>query len=330
MNLKIFRNARIIIPYLFPALVFAAAAIYIGNNLEQFRQVEITSWWWLAALFGSCLGQSFTSALVFQKLLRIFRVRLGFWESVGLVFVTGVGNFLVPYVGGIGLRGAYLKKRHGFSLGYFASTVGGAALLTFGINALIGLGTAGYLFLDRGIFSPAITGVFVCCLLLPAVFIFLPAREIRSGNRLLRKIGRVWEGWGMISRRSSDVAVLSSYIFLTAIFGILILYCSFRAVSEAIAFSDAVIVSAMTALSALVNITPSGLGVSELVIVFTSRALGYLAVIGVSAALIRRAVSAVILFAGGGISSFLLPRAAVRVSGSAGGEAGPGDDQSRG
>jgi uncharacterized membrane protein YbhN (UPF0104 family) len=257
--------------------------------------------------------------LIFKKLLGIFQIRLGFWEAAGLVFLTGVGNFLLPYVGGIGLRAAYLKKKYGFSFGYFASTVGGAILLNIAINAAIGLLMVFYLLLAKGVFSPAIFIIFLCCLLLPGFLIFIPVREIKSDNRLLRKINRIWEGWGMISRSRFDVAALAGFSFLTAFFGVLNLYCSFRVVSDGILFADAVIVSAMTALSSLINITPSGLGVSELVIVFTSRALGYMAVISVSVALIMRTVSAVIIFAGGGISSYLLSRAAVCYSGRNGG-----------
>ncbi len=318
----IFNWARQAALYVFPALVLAVAAIYISSNFDQFRQLEISSWWWLAALVAGCLAQSLSSALVFKKLLAIFQVRLSFWEAAGLVFLTGIGNFLVPYVGGIGLRAAYLKKRYGFSLRYFASTVGGAALLTISINAVIGLLMVLYLLATRGVFSPAIFFIFLCCLLLPGMLILLPPCEIKSKNWILQKISRIWEGWGMISRHRGDIAVLAWFTFLTAFFGILTLHCAFRVVNDSILFVDAVIVSAMTALSALVNVTPSGLGISDLVIFFTSRALGHLAVIGVSVALIWRGVSTAIIFAGGGIASYLLPRASIKDSRAASGVAG--------
>ena len=318
MNPKLISISKKTLPYLFPVIVLAAAAIYLLNNLDQFKQIKISSWWWLAALFIGCFSQSVFAALVFKKLLDIFQVRLGYLEALGLVYVTGMGNYFVPYVGGMSLRAAYLKKRYGFSLGYFASTVGGAALLSISINALIGLLVLLYLLATRGVFNLIIFLVFLFCLILPVILIFLPARKFNTKNRLLQKIGEVWQGWKYISRQPADVAALAMLIFLTAAAGVLILYFSFRIVSEPIPFPDAVIISAMTSLSALVNLTPSGLGISELVLVFTSRVLGYMIAVGISAALVRRVISSILLFAGGGISSWLLSRAIVKNEGKKG------------
>jgi len=310
MNSEFIRLIKRLLPYILPTIVLAAAAIYFLNNRDQFRQIRIVSWWWLWILCLGCFIQSFFSALVFKRLLKIFDIELGFWESLALVYVTGMGNFLVPYVGGIGLRAAYLKKRYGFSLEYFASTVGGVALLSTALSALIGILVVIYLLASRATFSPIIFFIFFFCLIIPVALIFFPTRKFNPQNRLLDKINRVWEGWKIISKRGRDVVALSGYIFLTAISGILILYCSFRVVSDTITLADAAVISVMTRLTALVNITPSGLGISELAIVFTSRALGYMAVISISGALIRRVVSSVFLFGGGIISSHILSKLA--------------------
>jgi len=315
MNSEFVRLVKRLLPYILPVVVLAAAVIYFLNNRDQFRQIRIASWWWLWILFLGCFSQSFFSALVFKRLLKIFDIGLGFWESLGLVYVTGMGNFLVPYVGGIGLRAAYLKKRYGFPLDYFASTVGGVALLSISINALIGLLVVLYLLAVRATLSPIIFLIFLFCLMVPVALILLPARRFNPQNRLLDKINRVWEGWKIISRQGGDVAVLSGYILLTAISGVLILYCSFRVVSDTISLADAAVISAMTSLSALVNITPSGLGISELAVVFTSKALGYITVISISGALIRRAVSSILLFGGGMISSHALSKVAFHSAG---------------
>jgi uncharacterized membrane protein YbhN (UPF0104 family) len=308
MNRNIQRFLKLFLPYLFLAVIIVVGAIYIVKNIDQFRQIKIISWWWMVALLISFLGQAFASALIFRKLLGIFHIRLGLLEAVGLVYLTGVGNFLLPYVGGIGLRATYLKKKYGFSLSYFASTVVGNAVLTVAINALLGLIMTLYLYIEKNIFYPWIIVIFLCFLVLPVIVLLSPVVGFKSKNLVVRKINQVWEGWGIISRRFGDVAVLAAFSLLTSLLGISILYCSFRAVSEEITIINAAVVASMTALSALVHVTPAGFGITELVIVFTSRALGQLSIISVSVALIIRAVSMIIVFTGGGISSYILSR----------------------
>ena len=314
MNTTFARFSKRFLPYLFPAIVLTAAIIYLLEHLDQFKQLEISSGWWLVALFAATILQAGPAALIIKKLLKIFNVRLSFWEAVGLVFMTGMGNYLVPYMGGMGLRATYLKKKYGFSLGNCASTVGGTALLSISINAFIGLLVVGFLFITKGVFSPVIFSLFFGCLLLTGVIIFGPAREIKTANRFLSKLNRVWEGWRIISQRPGDLIILAFITFLTSLSGIIILYISFRVVSDNIALSETIIISMMTGLSSLVNLTPAGLGIGEMVIVFTSRALGQVIVIGVSVALIRRVVATLIIFPGGGVASYILSRSLLKSS----------------
>jgi uncharacterized membrane protein YbhN (UPF0104 family) len=300
-----------IVPYIFLFLILAAAVVYFSKNYQQFRDIKILSVWALLGVGAVCLLQLIPSALVFKKLLEIFRVKLGLMESIGLVLVTSMGNFLIPYVGGMGARAAYLKKRYDFPLSYFASTVGGAAILTLGINSLIGLFVVGYLYFSDGIFEGIIFFIFGGLLGASIVLIVFPFKKIRSKWWFFSKLNGVLEGWRIISRKPGDVIILGGYIFLTALCNIIIIYLSFLVISPVISLPDAIIVSSMTALSSLVNLTPAGLGISEIVIVFTSHTLGYMTVISISMALIWRFITSIIIFAGGAISSYLLSRAAL-------------------
>lgn len=306
-----------LVPYILPLVVLSGMVIYFFNNLDQFKRLTITSWWWCGALVIAFAVHTIPSALLVRKLLQIFQVKLSFWEAVGLVFLSGMGNYLAPYVGGWGLKAAYLKSRHKFPLSYFASIVGGTALLSLSINALLGLMVLVYLVMAKGVFNLIIFILLLAPLLLTGIIIFLPAGQIKSQNRFLVKINRIWEGWKKLSEKPRDLAILAFLTFLIAVLGVICLYIAFRVVSENISPANAIIISALTALSQLMQIAPAGLGISELVIIFTSRALGEVMVIGVSVAIIRRAVATVVILVGGGIASIALSRSLVHSSPSA-------------
>ncbi len=303
------RLGRVVIPYLLPLVVGVLAAIYFSRNYEQFRQIKVISCWWFIFLVASSLATIVPAALILRNILRFFQVNLGFWESVGLVFITGMGNYIVPYVGGVGLRATYLRKRYNLPLGYFAGTAGGAVLLSTLLNSIIGLVMVCYLYFTRQMFNPVILLLFVAFIAMVAVFILMPMKGFKSENRLLLKMNQVWEGWKIIrSQRRADLIALLFYAALSSVVGILVTYSSFRVITEFVSPAAAAIISAMAALSHKISVTPAGLGIRELVIVFTSQALGYLLVVNVSVALIQRLVSAGIVFIGGGISSYLLSR----------------------
>jgi uncharacterized membrane protein YbhN (UPF0104 family) len=308
MNYRIKHRVRQFFPYIFLLAIMAVGGIYFISNFNQFRELKISSWWWLTALFLSCLLQSVPSALINKKLLSLFKIRLGFWEALGLVYITGVGNYFVPYIGGMSLRATYLKRKYEFSLGYFAGTIGATALLSIFVNAFIGIIVAMYILAVKGVFSLPILLLFVGLFLLSGSVAFSPIRRIKLSSPFFSKINKIWEGWRIISRRPVDILFLAGLVFLIAVFSFLIMYSAFRVFNEIIPPTDAIIVSTLSSLSAMVNITPAGLGITELVIVFSSQALGQLTIISVSVALIIRVVSALLVFAGGGIFSYKLSR----------------------
>ena len=308
MNYKIKRRVKLVLPYIFLLAIMVVGGIYFISNSNQFRELKISSWWWLTALFLSCLLQSVPSAIINKKLLSLFEIQLGFWEALGLVYISGVGNYFVPYIGGMSLRATYLKRKYEFSLSYFAGTVGATALLSIFVNSLIGIIVVIYLLIVKGIFSLPIFLLFIGLFLLAGLVAFSPIRRIKSSNHFFSKINKIWEGWRIISQRTADILVLAFLVFSTAVFNVLIMYSAFRVLNEIIPIADAIIISTLSALSAIVNITPGGLGITELVIVFSSQALGQLTIISVSVALIIRVVSALLVFAGGGISSYKLSR----------------------
>lgn len=312
MKNKVTLWSRRLVPYVLPLVVLTGMVIYVFTNLDQFKRLTIASWWWCVALAIAFVVQIFPSALLVRKLLQIFQVKLSFWEAVGLVFISGMGHYLAPYVGGWGLKAAYLKARHKFPLSYFASIIGGTALLSVAISSLVGLLVLGYLMLVKGVFNLIILILLAAPLLLTGIIVLLPAGQIKSKNRLLIKINRIWEGWKKLSENPQDLAVLTFLTVLISVLGIISLYIAFRVVSEYVSLANTIVIWSLTSLAQLVQISPAGLGVSELVIIFTSRALGEVMVIGVSVAAIRRAVSTLVILVGGGISSILLSRSLVR------------------
>lgn len=298
-----------ILPFLIPVAGCIVLVIYFANNYKQIQQLEIAFGWLYLLLIVNVVEKIGPAALLLKKILSYFNIRLNYWEAVGLIFVTGMGNYIVPYVGGVGLRGAYLKKRYNFPWSYFTGTAGGALLLSTLVNSLIGTAVVIFLFVDKQLFHPEIFLIFVSFIVIVTVLLFVPIRRIKAANRVTRKINQVVDGWKIIrSRGKVEILIMLVYLTLSSLFSALFTYVAFRVVTDGISFSDAIIIASMTTLSKKISVTPAGLGIIELVTVITSSALGYVLVYSVAVAVIQRLASTIVYFGGGTISGYFLSR----------------------
>jgi len=309
--MNLFRSKNRFIYYIIPTVILIVAVIYLKENLPRFREIRVTSKWALGGLILCSLLESIPGGGLFKKLLNLFKVRLNLMEAVGLVYITAMGNYIIPYLGGMGLRATYLKRRYNFPLSYFASTVAGTALLSFLINAFLGLVVMIYLSLWEGLQSGPLTFLFLVFFISSFLLIIVPFKGVKSKRWFFQKLNQVLEGWKIISKDKKELVGLSSIIFLSAVLRLFSVYFAFRILTENITFLNSAVISSMSSMSGLISFTPAGLGINELVIVFTSRTLGYLVVLSVSVVLIQRVVTTVIVFIGGTISSYALSKAAI-------------------
>lgn len=234
-------------------------------------------------------------ARVTRVLARGLGVELGRVEAVGLASWTSLANYLLPTIGGAGLRAAYLKRRHGLPVTGAAALFAATWLVHF---LLVGLAGLGAVLASRGL-EPAAAwplavlfgGVAGGCL----VLVLWPLPPPRGASRLARGVARGIEGWRRL-RRSALLPVTLALAALVAVNAVA-LASYFRATGVPLPPAGALLVGAASDLSLFVAVTPASLGITESAVVLAARLLGVDPAVALVAAAVRRGITLLLALA---------------------------------
>jgi uncharacterized protein (TIRG00374 family) len=301
-------KTRNIIPYLFTLLFILIGIFYFQKHYDKFAAISIESSSWLIALAVACLAIMFLNGIVFKVLMDCFQIRIDISEALQLSFVTAMGNYLLPYLGGMGFRGAYLKKRYDFPVTWFMSTVAVAGLLTFVISALFGATVTIIMYFMYGRFYWVIFTIFTVISGGGLIVLKLPYREMSSSNWLVVRLNNVINGWKIISQDMMRLRLLILVLASNNVLKVVTVYFAFSSLMPDVEFFKIVVISSMAILSNMINITPARIGVTETIVVLSGQALGFSPVISLSVAILNRTIYLILSFLGGGLSSLFLFR----------------------
>ncbi len=237
-------------------------------------------------------------------LQKVFGLNLSLNESVSLASVNAMWNYL-PFTGGLVVRGAYLKKRHRFPWAKFIAVVVASyfiSMITFGAVGLL----VTLLLINTGkiIFSL----VFIALILVPLAFL--------STHNLLKKLNfkyvhyllKVTIGLGLLAKNKLIFLSLIILDFLLIFIDSSRLYLASQFSGAGISFPTALLITPLTILASLVNITPGALVIREALITLTTTQLNYSIEAGVIVSTVDRAALVVGIFIGGIIGSIYLAR----------------------
>lgn len=297
-----------IIPYITILLFLAIGVVYFLKNKDQFSAITVISWPSLWFLVLSAILLIVINGLIFKTLLRMFDIDLKIWESIGLAFITSMGNYIIPMVGGIGLRASYLKKRYGFPLSWMMSTILVTGLLTIILNAFFGMLITLIFFLRGNDYILPLLIIFFIAFTGGTVILFFPYKEIKYDNFISRKLNSAMEGWKKIRNYTAAFRRLLLLIFCMSIMNVVLIFLAFRIFTVNFNIFDAAVISTTNLLAALIGIIPTRLGISEAIIVLVSRGLGYIPALSLTSAVIRRIVLLILSFSGGAVFSFIFAR----------------------
>lgn len=276
------------------------------GNYESFKEVSIENPS-LLILIGIIFLISYipVSAITYYLLVPL-GVRLGKKESFGLSIVTGFYNIITPFRGGMAVRAIYLKKKYGFTYTNFLSTLAASYVLTFFIAALLGLIGVLNIYLSKGIINWLIFTIFAGLFLTLLVIIAFSPKIPETKYSWLNNFIKVANGWHMIRHDKKIISIISLMSLLQLLLGALSVFLQFQVFGINIGLSAAIFLASIASLSLLVGITPAGLGITEAIVVFSASTLGITVAESLSAALIGRLVSIVIMFILGPIFSYIL------------------------
>jgi uncharacterized membrane protein YbhN (UPF0104 family) len=233
-------------------------------------------------------------------------VNLGNKESFALAIVNTFWNYL-PLTGGLLARGVYLKKRHNFSYTSFVSTIVASYIISFLSFSLVGLLSILWIWQDKGIFNPWITGI----LLLAAFFSLVMIKvniNLKFGAKILRPLSKIVSEWRTLRTRKKLIFNLFLLDLALIVINALRFYFAGQFLDAEVPFFALLIISSLTLFAILLNVTPGALVVKEAIISFGAVALSYSPTVGLSISLLDRAVSMFWIFLLGAIFTYLFLR----------------------
>lgn len=239
------------------------------------------------------------NGLQVRYLVLPFGVRLTPREWYGLAVITSFYNTLTPFRGGMLAKAAYLKRRHRLPLTGFLALTAGTSIVNLCVAGVAGLAGLGLIAARSGPGSGLLAAFFAAAAAgTTAMMLFTPQLPV-SGNPLLARIGLIVDGWRLIRGNTAVLGMTWLATGLQYVLAAVSTVYSFRLIGVAAGFDVCLVLASLTSFSALVALTPAGLGVTEAVAVFAGLALGITPAESLAAAVARRlATTGVILVLG--------------------------------
>ena len=125
-------------------------------------------------------------------------------------------------------------------------------------------------------------------------------------NKWLNRFIKVINGWNLIKDNKKVVFSVALFSLIQILFGSLMIYLEFKVFGLDVGFIQSLFLTSISSLGILLAITPGNLGINEAIIVFSAATIGITPIESLSATLLGRAVSLVVLFILGLIFSYTL------------------------
>lgn len=315
-------------PLLLGAAIVGWGIWYVSSHPAEISAIRTLAPQRLLFLFGLSTVKLASMGLFTRIIVASLGVDLGFLEWFGLSAMSAMGNYLTPFRGGAAVRAVYLKSRHDLSYARFLSTLSMLYVLTFATSAGLGTVASLTLYLRYGLLDGRMVLVFLLLLLLPTLLFpairLLPRRFLTSLrdspekgsnswlNRILERVmgvlDNVVEGWRIVSAAPQTLVLLVLASLFNASVTLMMIHFSFSAFAEGLPLVESLVLSSLFMISSMIPLTPSGLGVAELILVLVSEGFIDDGSLSVLAAGLNRTVMILSSVAWGGLFSYVLGR----------------------
>lgn len=290
-------------------LIFLAWGVFYlvrhPDSLKVLENISISS---LLILISLGLIKLLVMGMFTWVNLDALGIRLRFWEMYGLSAMTTMGNYLIAFRGGAVIRGVYLKATYNFPYSLFLSTVASLYLITFPTNAVLGLVALVGIRVGLGIQQTAMFLFLLLCLVGPVIFLIVIRRAPAFSGRWLSKFNPVIDGWKVLTERPGTIIKLILASILNSLVTILLIHYSFLALGIDLPLFQSSVFGVLYLISAMVPITPAGMGFAEAMLVLVSGAFGISSSINILAAGLNRSIMIVVSLLLGPLFTMILSR----------------------
>ena len=302
-DIKKFLSIFILCAFVFWLLVY----LYLHGT--DFKSLSLVSLWLIFILIILIILSYFVIGLTTKILLKPLYIKLGVFESIAMALMTGFYNLITPFKGGFAARAVYLNKKHSSSYTDFVAAISANYIMAFLAAAILGIISSSIIFIYTSNFNLPIflifTATIIICLIMVYFYKILPYTRFKILNYFIAIVN----GYYIIRKHRKTIVYTFILSFVQVIIGAIMLMIQFRIFSINLNFIEAVFLSSIGMVGLILAVTPAGLGINEAIIVFASLILGISPVSSLSAALLGRAVSILVLFILGPIASYLLLKA---------------------
>lgn len=279
---------------------------YILKHAKEFKVLLGVSPLIILTLISLFLLIGLGNGLINRCVLEPFNIYLSFKEWFGLAMTTGFYNLITPFKGGMLSKAAYLKNEHKFSYTHFLSSMIGVYVIQYWVVSLVGIFTAMIIYLEYKVLSILVLIVFLVIFVILSTIIFFKIKFPTHKNKIIDKIFEIGNGWNAIKNNkrivSIAILVISSQVIMFVITNILL----YKSIGVNVSISQASFLVTIGLVAGIVSITPGNLGVSEAVSVLSALVLGITPTESLSAAILNRVISMIVLFILGPIFSYKL------------------------
>ncbi len=278
-------------------VVLAALALWYlgepGRRSALAEQIASVGWknFGLITLgtFGFILFQGF----VLLHSVRPYGVKLGFFEHFGIIVVTFFSNYLIPFLG-FGIRGVYLKHRHGLAYQDFSQSLLAVIIIEWTIFAIMALAASVWLALH----SLAIS-ILIVLLMAGIIAGFGFAFTMQSGwvpgfLPLSGVVKKVLADWQAYTANRAALAYVALFTFLEAMCFALAFVVAYKALFPLVPPAASIVAAALSDLSLIVRVLPASAGSLEGALHLSMLPYGLEFGDNLSIALITRAALAII------------------------------------
>jgi len=283
--------------------VSCVGVFYFFSNYEAIKGIFAVNISSLALLSLLVLATQFLNGLRLKVLTDSLNMDLQSVTCIGMAVIQSFLNYL-PFKGGMLANAIYLKKIYQLSYTHFISIMASSVLISFISIGMIGLVVSGVTSHNRGT-NMILPGLFLILIIMPVFLLFMAARMDKKGG-VWGKMNNVVVGWNAIRGQKHTLIALAVMDICSALIFSIRYFIAFRAFSLDIPFGYCLIIAPISILSTFASVTPAGLGVREVVVGYSSKALGISLNHGICAASLDRAVVMFWVFILGPVFSHVL------------------------
>lgn len=291
---------------IFIILILLIIYFFIKNNLDNIKDVINLSIINFLILSILILITITLNGYKINILSEYYNIKLKSKEWFGLSVITTMSNYLTPFGLGTSLRGIYLKKKYKLPYKSFITTLGINFIVSFFMYGFIGISLMIFFNFKYNFFSFVIFSIFLVMFIANLLIILFSPSLKYTKYKFLNNFIYIVNEWRRIKKDWKLATKLVLNDFLALINYSLRISFIFFILSNKIPFLFSVLIALLTVSSLIIGITPASLGIKEILITYSTIAIGKTLDLGILVAAIDRGVAILYVFLLGGIFSYIL------------------------